>query len=65
MGLKALLDAAAAATAAKDRIQALKNEKDRLQLRLDSVNAELASARADSDAALAIIKAEAPGVVSP
>lgn len=65
MGLPALIKAANDLEEARDRIQALKDEKTRLQARIDAVNAELASARADADAAIAAIRAEAPGVAAP
>lgn len=65
MALKDLIQAANALEAARNRIATLKDEKSRLQSRLDSINAELASARADADAAIVIIRAEAPTVTAP
>ncbi len=65
MGLPALIKAANDLEEARGRIQALKDEKTRLQARIDAVNAELASARADADAAIVVIRAEAPGVAAP
>ncbi len=65
MALKDLIQAANALEAARNRIATLKDEKSRLQSRLDSINAELASARADADAAIATIRLEAPGASTP
>lgn len=65
MALNKLLTASAKLLAVRDRIEALKEEKQRLQAKIAAINDQLSSARADSDALIVEVKAEALDTVSP
>jgi predicted nucleic acid-binding Zn-ribbon protein len=65
MSLKDLIRAALSLESARQRVDELKAERNRLNGRLVDITIELAAARADADAAIVTIKAEAPTVAGP
>lgn len=65
MSLKDLIRAALTLEASRQRVDELKAERARLNGRLVEIVTELAEARADADAAIVTIKAEAPTVAGP
>lgn len=65
MSLKDLIRAALTLEASRQRVDELKAERARLNGRLAEIVTELAAARADADASIVTIKAEAPTVAGP
>lgn len=65
MALKDLIRAALALESARQRVDELKAERNRLNARLADIVAELAEARAEAGASIVTIKAEAPTVAGP
>ena len=65
MALKQLLRAASELEAARQRIDELKLERDKLNARLAEIVGELAVARSTADSAIATVKLEAATVTAP
>jgi len=65
MALKDLIRAALSLESARQRVDELKAERNKLNGRLVEIVTELAAARADADAAIVTIKTEAPTVAGP
>lgn len=65
MALKDLIRAALTLESARQRVDELKAERARCNDRLAQIVVELAAARADADASIVTIKAEAPTVTGP
>ena len=65
MALKDLIRAALTLESARQRVDELKAERNRLNARLADIVAELAAARAEADSSIVTIKAEAPTVTGP
>lgn len=65
MALKDLIRAALALESARQRVDELKDERNRLNARLADIVAELAEARAEAGASIVTIKVEAPTVAGP
>lgn len=59
MGARSVLQAASALRDIHDQIETLQGEKDRLQARINEINAKLALLRAEFDIRAAALKQEA------